>query len=157
GRPREVAWIPFSNGFRLHGWHDGYTRLRGRPIHGRRFTWHDTGVLMVRDNIEATAPVSAVSRIHLHPQCEIVMTNGHGVTIRTQAGLFVIRFVGEGRLQIEDSYYCPEFGKQIPNRALAWATHSSNTVSGYCFAPGASMEQFDLNHGATVNSNHYSW
>jgi uncharacterized heparinase superfamily protein len=119
------------DGFRLRGWHDGYRRLAGSPIHRRTLIWHRKGVLEVHDQVETRKPVQAVVRIHLHPECTIQSMNFNQAKIGFPGGRFEIVFSGSGKLEPEKSYYCPEFGKAIPNVALAFTFESSkdDTVS----------------------------
>jgi uncharacterized heparinase superfamily protein len=157
GRPHQVLWHPHPEGFRLSGWHDGYCRLHGRAVHHRQFTCHHPGVLMVRDHIQSGAPVEAVSRIHLHPSCEIVRTTAREVSFNTQVGPFVTRFAGKGRLAIEDSFYCPQFGRRCPNKTLAWSIQGTNRSGGFCFSPGLRIDRFDLTTGATIGRRNFPW
>jgi uncharacterized heparinase superfamily protein len=94
GRPRDVAWRPLDAGFELEGWHDGYERLRGRPGHRRRFRWHDAGVLLVRDTVRAGVPVAVRSRLHLHPDCELVSLDERSARVRHPGGQCAIAFDG---------------------------------------------------------------
>lgn len=120
GRPRDVSWQPRRDGFDLIGWHDGYHRLRGRPSHTREFTWHERGSLEIRDTLISSEPAEIVSRIHLHPTCEIVSVEGAEVTAACPAGRFRVAFFGEGRLDVAPSWYCPEFGVKLDNKCLAF-------------------------------------
>jgi uncharacterized heparinase superfamily protein len=76
GHPHDVRMASTSDGFELSGWHDGYRHLPGRPVHRRRFHWHDAGSLVIHDEIIASQPVTAVARLHLHPDCRLVETSG---------------------------------------------------------------------------------
>lgn len=120
GYPRDILWEPASNGFRLSGWHDGYRRLPGRPKHHREIVWDASNRLEVRDRIEARRPVGAVSRLHLHPCCRIMRLGKRDALVEYPEGTFVITFTGQGKLSVEDSQYCPEFGRKDPNVALAF-------------------------------------
>src|SRR5439155_11644401 len=120
-RPRDVVWRHERDGFRLSAWHDGYERLAGQPRHAREFRWYRDGVLLVRDRVTASRPVKAVSRLHLHPDCEIEQVSGRRARIRHPAGVFGVAFDGEGELAVEPSTYCPEFGSSVEARALAFA------------------------------------
>ena len=157
GRPYEVKWDPTPVGFRLEGWHDGYHRLAGKPRHGRVFSWHRDGVLMVRDEIESHADSDAASRIHFHPACRIGDDAGGLVQVETPAGPFAIQFTGPGELRREASWYCPEFGKRIPNQALVWSHRAKHSRFGFCLAPGRRIESFDLESGAEVSGTVYTW
>ena len=154
---RDIAWLPEPPGFRLQGWHDGYQRLPGRPRHARLFAWHRDGVLMVRDEIDSAARTEASSRIHLHPDCQVASIQGGSAELSTQAGPFAIRFAGPGALRLEDSIYCPEFGRRIPNQALAWTAQGRQLRFGFCLAPGRLISSFDLEAGATINRQTYPW
>jgi uncharacterized heparinase superfamily protein len=127
GCPRDVRWLPIRDGFRLSGWHDGYKRLKGRPLHHREFHWCRSGALTIRDRTAASKPQSVVSRLHLHPGCSIERIEDNGVLVRYPEGDFKISFSGKGELSIEESYYCPEFGVKTANKALAFAACGCNT------------------------------
>jgi len=157
GRPRDVRWAPFDGGFRLQGWHDSYTRLRGKPKHTRQLTWHDAGILLIRDEVSTKSAVKGVSRIHLHPDCTLVRQDGNSVEMNSPAGPFSVRFAGPGTLQVEESFYCPEFGLRLANKALAWSASGSDIRFGYCIAPVHQIDAFDLEHGATIGEKSYAF
>jgi len=46
-------------------------------------------------------------------------------------GDFRITFSGRGELSIEDSYYCPEFGVKIPNKAVAYTSSGCKTETEF--------------------------
>ena len=127
GRPHDVKWLPDKNGgFQLGSWHDGYKRLKGKPIHHRRFSWNESGKLSVIDKIAASKTQNMVSRLHLHPNCKIDQLKDNFANIAYPAGKIKITFSGDGKLSLEDSYYCPEFGVKIGNKALAFSFSGSN-------------------------------
>jgi hypothetical protein len=41
------------------------------------------------------------------------------VQVRYPGGVFEVRFENEGTVQLEPSFYCPEFGRKIDNAAVA--------------------------------------
>ena len=131
-RPREIRWEPTEDGFRLSGWHDGYERLSGKPRHYRQFSWHERGVLVVKDRVSSARSVSAASRLHLHPDCEIADLGTQTARIRAPGGDFYVAFAGRGRLEVEKSVYCPEFGVAIENQALVF--NSAGPMSRWDFA-----------------------
>ena len=155
-RPRDVEFALLPGGFRLSAWHDGYERLRGRPRHAREFRWYDEGVLLVRDRVTAHRPVSAVSRLHLHPACEIEELAGRRARIRHPGGAFNVVFDGEGDVAIEASTYCPEFGRRFDTRALAFAARGA-AAFGFCIARGDGEVTYHCESGARVNGRDYSW
>ena len=120
GYPCDIIWKPASSGFCLSGWHDGYRWLQGGPTHHRTVVWGSSKGLEVRDRVKARRPVTAVSRLHLHPDCRIISLKNQDVIVEYSAGTFKITFSGQGKLYCENSFYCPEFGYKVPNIALAY-------------------------------------
>jgi uncharacterized heparinase superfamily protein len=157
GRPREVEWEATADGFRLGGWHDGYERLPGRPRHRRWITWHDRGLLMVRDAVTSSRSVKVCARVHLHPDCEVIERAENAVRVRHARGEFSVCFAGPGRLESEHSYYCPEFGTRIENRALAFSAEGSQLEMGFCVADGREVPSWDLGSGAALEGRRYGW
>ncbi len=151
GRPHDVVWQARDDGFRLEAWHDGYQRLPGRPRHDRAFRWYASGVLMVRDRIRAERPVQARSWLHLHPDCEILEQDAHGVLVRFTGGSCRVVFAGEGDLTIETSRHCPEFGIVRESRALCFAARGANIENGFCIANAAASLRYALAAGAQVD------
>jgi uncharacterized heparinase superfamily protein len=132
-----VAFERTADGFRLAGRHDGYERLPGRPRHRRAFAWHHRGALLVRDGVEAERPVRAASRLHLHPDCEIAEQDAAGARLRHPAGELAVAFAGPGRLAVEDSWYCPEFGRALPGRALVYSAAGARIAMGFALVRGS--------------------
>ena len=157
GGPRDVASEATGGGFRLSGWHDGYERLRGRPRHRRHFAWNERGILMVKDAITSSREVRGVSRLHLHPACRIVRLEGKAAVIEHPHGRFGVRFAGAGALDVEASYYCPEFGSRIDNRALAFSAAGSPIETGFCIASDCEQFEYDLTRGARVDGHRFEW
>ena len=133
GRPKKVTFTPSSRGFRLSGQHDGYRRLSGLPVHRRVFVWHDSGVLIVNDRVESRKPVETASRVHLHPDCQVSDLTDLVAKIRYPSGEFVVAWKGDGRLETEDSWYCPEFGVREKNVALVFRAPAP-AVTAFCIA-----------------------
>ncbi len=156
GRPHDVSWKLDENGFRLSGWHDGYRWLKERPVHRREFSWHDAGVLMVRDTIEADGPVSGVCRLHLHPDCEVLKIESRMVTVGYPAGRMTIAFAGVGELDEQDAFYCPGFGRRLDNRALVLSFSGSRVQTGFCIS-SEPFESFDLELGARIRDRIIAW
>jgi len=155
--PRDVRFEPREDGFRLSAWHDGYERLAGRPRHARRFAWHARGVLMVKDEIESGRPVTARSRLHLHPDCEVERFAGSAARIRHPGGTFSIAFAGPGALALEDSTFCPEFGVARPRKALCFEARGARLAFGFCVAKGTGEIGYDLASGADVSGEKVPW
>ena len=126
-----VKWIPSEEGFQLYAKLDGYEKLKSHSLHHRIFNWNKSGILLVEDKITAPCIQSVISRLHLHPNCEITELKDNTVLVTYPAGKFRITFFGNGRFFVEDSYYCPEFGVKIPNKSLASSCSGSTIETGF--------------------------
>jgi uncharacterized heparinase superfamily protein len=157
GRPKDVEWVKSEQGFRLSGWHDGYLRLRSRARHARQFTWHHSGVLMVKDRVAAKLDCDAVSRIHLHPDCELRLLDERRVRVWFPGGDATICFAGLGQLGFEEYPYCPEFGVSMKAAAIKYSVRGSSVETAFCLARGAEGIDLSLREGALVNGCQYAW
>ena len=131
GQPHNVKWIHSENAFQLSAWHDSYKRLKGSPVHYRELNWNKSGKLIIKDIITASKPQSVVSRLHLHPNCKIDQIKASTAWVTYPTGKFEISFLGNGKLSVEDSFYCPEFGVKMANKALAFSFSGSNIETGF--------------------------
>lgn len=134
--PHDVRYGKLPDGFWLSGWHDGYHRLPGKPLHSRHFRWIDDGVLLIGDRITNRWGREAVSRIHFAPGAE-VRTEGRSFKAdfngRTYSGIFS----GSGSLTLDTSTYSPRFGVRLERKCLE-----------YRFAPDEHSVMFALAKGA---------
>ena len=87
--------------------------------------------MTVRDRITASRVVGAVARLHLHPECQIGKMSAPKVEIIHPEGVLGVEFFGNGTLSLEDSYYCSEFGKAIPNTTLAFSASGADMEIGF--------------------------
>ncbi|MEN6428830.1 MAG: alginate lyase family protein [Phycisphaerales bacterium] len=107
GYPREVAWDSRPRGFTLSGWHDGYRRLAGKPVHIRYMEWDASAGLTVRDRVVAHRPVRSVSRLHLHPTCRIVDAESRCIRVSCPAGM--VRIQADTDIQMRETPYFERF------------------------------------------------
>jgi uncharacterized heparinase superfamily protein len=155
GHPRDVRFeAQADGGFRLDAWHDGYERLASRARHRRRFTWHPQGVLIARDDVDARSPVQFASRLHLHPDCDVVLEGPRAARVAGPGGAFRVAFDGAGELALEASRYFPEFGLALHSRALAFRAQAPG-ATGFCISDGDAPLDFDLAAGARVGAVRY--
>jgi uncharacterized heparinase superfamily protein len=154
GRPRDVRFEALGGGFRLDAWHDGYERLPARARHRRRFRWHPEGVLLVRDDVDARRPVASVSRLHLHPDCDVRLEGARAARVAAPGGAFRIAFAGAGELAVEPSRYFPEFGLSLSNRALVFRAQGPG-ATGFCVSDGDAPLAFELESGARIGDTRY--
>jgi uncharacterized heparinase superfamily protein len=120
GYPRQVVWQPSATGFFLSGWHDGYRRLPGRPIHSRCIQWDARTGLTVTDSVTASRSVKAESRLHLHPDCRILRTSAGGIELEHAGGRTRIEGPSGCAARIEEGEYYPQFGVIQKNRVIVF-------------------------------------
>lgn len=95
--------------------HDGYRRLRGRPLH-RRVWRMNARSLRVTDAIEGGFS-EAVARYHLHPAVA-AFGDGRGGVLRLPDGHAVRWSVAGGSARIVPSTWHPEFGRSIASSCI---------------------------------------
>lgn len=110
GRPHDVRRVAESDGFTLSGWHDGFRHLPGRPVHRRTFRWHSAGRLDVVDEVTACRPVTAATRVHLHPECRIVDVDGMVLRAERDGVPFTVTVEEGPAPRIAEGWHCPRFG-----------------------------------------------
>lgn len=103
GRFGEGAWLAAA--------HDGYRRLKGRPVHHRRWLLQP-GALRIEDRIEGVFD-SAVARYRVHPD---VRVEDHALQLDADFGLrWRIEPASE---RIAPSSYHPQFGLNRPCQVI---------------------------------------
>ena len=110
---------------------------------------------LVRDRVGAERAVTARSRLHLHPNCELLEVDATRARVRHPGGEFQVCFAGAGELSVESAHYCPEFGKRMDGRALVFTSRGANLETGFCVAKGGAAVGYDLVTGASVNGARY--
>ena len=118
GYPRDVVWQPSVKGFSLSGWHDGYRRLSGRPVHSRSIQWDARSGLTVTDRVTASCSVKAVSRLHLHPACTILRTSAEGIEVEYPGGRVQIEGANGCVPWIGEGEHYPQFGVRQRNQVI---------------------------------------
>lgn len=115
--PRDLVVMP-DTPIVVHCAHDGYRRLPGRPVHRRKWKLspHD---LVVEDQVQGGS-YPAEARYHLHPSVDVATDAASAVaTLRLPTGVAVTATIEQGRLEIVESQWHPEFGVAIASRCLA--------------------------------------
>jgi uncharacterized heparinase superfamily protein len=107
GHPHDVAWQSDENGFTLSGWHDGYQRLPGKPTHFRRMQWNAAKGLTVQDRITARRAVHCISRLHLHPACQVTGAGSRLVRVSYPGGVFTV--AADCAVGMEETRYFERF------------------------------------------------
>lgn len=132
GGAYDIKFDSFANGgFTVGGYHDGYRRLPGKPVHHREFVWLPSKGLTVNDIVSSSKHCFISSRLHLHPLCSIDSIKNNTVIVFTPVGKVIISFKGEGNISTEKSFYCPHFGLIQDNTCVVFATSGLEMNIGY--------------------------
>ncbi len=103
-----------NNDIFLHASHDGYKSLTGGCIHQRNLTL-TANSLEVSDTILGDFKY-AIARFYIHPSLDVCIRNnvlkikGSKVFLRSNTENMVVT--------LKDSFWYPQFGKQIPNKVI---------------------------------------
>ena len=108
-----------KNNTEVSACHDGYTRLKGRPIHKRDWNFFDNRII-IKDSISGKGVHSVNSILPLHPEVSIINPQENSVECEVNGKLVKIVFEGSGKLQVVSSQYHPEFGLSIDNKQLIY-------------------------------------
>jgi hypothetical protein len=117
-RPRDVVARVADDGLRVSGWHDGYQRLAGRPVHHRELALVPSGALAVWDTVESGVPHSAVSRVRFPPGATVRLEGVAAAAIEVEGVSLALRAFG-GDLTLDAGHYAPRFGERIACPVLA--------------------------------------
>ena len=94
--------------------HDGYRRLRGKPVHTRRWSASERA-LVIEDQVEGDCKF-AQARFHIHPDWKVRL-QGREVTCESEYGVVAL-MVTKGIPNLETSTYHPKFGVTLINKVL---------------------------------------
>ncbi|MDA8095098.1 MAG: alginate lyase family protein [Betaproteobacteria bacterium] len=98
----------------IEGAHDGYRRLKGRPIHRRRWVLQSQR-LEIDDRIEGRAQC-AISRLYLHPETSVFQRPGGGY-VQTTGAMARWEALG-GEVSVRAAHWHPEFGLSLPSTRI---------------------------------------
>jgi uncharacterized heparinase superfamily protein len=114
--PRGLEMLQSNDMIRVRCAHDGYTRLKGRPIHLRNWEISTSG-MVISDTIEGDFG-RAVARYRFHPECVLSPSDGRSGSVEIAGERALSWSVEQGRAAITDSTYHPEFGLSLPTKCL---------------------------------------
>jgi hypothetical protein len=132
GRPRDVTARVSETGLELSGWHDGYSRLRGRPVHTRTLAYRDPGALAVWDVVESGVPHPVVSRVRFAPGARVELAGATDARVELSGVALLLHAFG-GALALETGHFAPRFGERVPCPVLALHARSG-AAFGYVLA-----------------------
>jgi uncharacterized heparinase superfamily protein len=117
--------IKNSNNYKsIYCTHDGYKRLKGKPIHKRSWEFFESS-LIIKDHLEGSFE-SAYAYFHFHPLINISKENNHNWKLETQDGKKINFNIKIGDAKVENSFYSPEFGKRIETKRLKVSLDKKN-------------------------------
>jgi uncharacterized heparinase superfamily protein len=118
GKPRDVVARAAPEALHVSGWHDGYRRLRGRPVHHRELAYLREGALLVWDTVEGAAESATVSRVRFAPGVAVVLEGANSASVEAGGERLALGSFG-GALTLEPDHYAPRFGERQPCLVLA--------------------------------------
>jgi uncharacterized heparinase superfamily protein len=148
GRPRDVSAEVDADGLHVAGWHDGYRRLGGRPIHHRELRWAPPRTLLVWDTVQSSRVWPSVSRVRFAPASRVSIGSPVEAVVATGDVELTLRAFG-GTLAIEEGAHAPRFGERIPCPVIALHRGGAGEF-GYALAPRDTAVAIDA-AGATVD------
>ncbi|MDO9117855.1 MAG: alginate lyase family protein [Nitrospira sp.] len=103
------------------GAHDGYTRLKGRPIHTRSIAYDGKETWIIEDRLEGSGAHRMESYLHIHPDYH-VEKNGASFHITEANGktIAMIEPAEANPVKIERGSYFPEFGRKYENDVMVF-------------------------------------
>jgi len=115
-RPRVGVsqFVGGEGGILLQGHHDGYRRLKGKPVVVRRLEANAEGIVF-HDRIDGSHWHEATSRLLLHPDCRIEL---HGDLAIVHRGEVSIAVKGSAPLHVEPAVWWPDMGVELATRRL---------------------------------------
>ena len=116
-RVRDVGVRDNRDRIEVVGTHDGYTRLAGRPLHKRSWTF-TADSLTVYDEVQGGMKRGAVARFHLEPGVRADLdAGGRSGHFHTPGGRF-LRWNANSPATLERVVWYPEFGKSLASMSL---------------------------------------
>jgi uncharacterized heparinase superfamily protein len=100
--------------------HDGYKRLKGSPVHSRKWSITEE-MLLVTDKIIGSGKHRVTSVLPLHPGVLVSEIQENCVDLEIDGKRIKVCFEGKGSLIIAESHYHPEFGLSIENKKVIFS------------------------------------
>jgi uncharacterized heparinase superfamily protein len=123
---------------RFSGSHDGFRRLRGRPVHMRIIEYETDGVWTVVDTFSGKGDHRVENFVHLHPDLHARCV-GSIISLSLSSNRVVaeIEVLNVTEIVLEKGWYCPEFGTRLENTVIRLSSSGSLPQSlGYRIVKG---------------------
>jgi len=97
--------------------HDGYRRLRGSPVHQRRWCLRE-GRLELNDRVDGHGDHQVECFFHLHPEVQAGAIEGHVLSLSGSDGRGLARLTLDASFEwaVRDGHWYPGFGIQTRNQ-----------------------------------------
>ena len=106
-----------GNNLEVHCSHDGYDRLKGKPVHTRSWYMNERE-LLIKDNVLGYYK-TAEARFHFHPDIQVTIKPNHkSGTVLMEGNKILTWFIDDGFAALEESFWYPKFGMTVPNFCL---------------------------------------
>jgi len=102
----------------FEGGHTGYKRLHGSPIHFRHITLSNDESWEIWDKVIGKGEHILESFVHFHPSVEYYNESQWLFAVGSGDKQILLEIIDADSYSLEDSFYCPEFGKKIQNKRL---------------------------------------
>jgi len=96
--------------------HDGYKRLRGKPVHNRTWVSYESK-FEIYDEIDGAWHTAYVF-VHFHPDVSVEIKSNTELTVKLLDNREINCSVSGGSMEILESTYHPEFGLSIMSKCL---------------------------------------
>jgi uncharacterized heparinase superfamily protein len=115
--PESVKFNRTEKGISFEGIFTGYSELIGDGLEHKRILNYSKkkNEIKIIDFVSGKGRHSCKSFIHLHPEVKIKESDN---TVMLERDSIQVRFI-TGNYNIEESYYCSEFGKRIKNKTIS--------------------------------------
>lgn len=108
----------------FEGAHDGYRRLKGKPIHKRRISYDGHRNWVVTDELEGAGIHRMQSFVHISPDCALVESGSNSFRIECCGeAIATIQALSACQTTMTEGCYFPEFGLSRKNLVLAFSCH----------------------------------
>ncbi len=113
-----------EHSIQFKGSHEGYKKLKGKPVHERRIQYIHRNQWVITDIISGKGVHLCQSFIHIHPNFRAQLNNNKEVSLLDSASNVIAKITvsNADQVNIEKSWYCPEFGKRYENDVVVLQT-----------------------------------
>lgn len=111
-----------TSGFEwVYARHNAYRRL-GVAWVSRWLACRPGGPWLCVDQAVGAGEHTLSHRLHLHPDVRVELQDNSIVTLLLDDHAFKLQFLVAGKLDVQETWYCPEFGVKRPKQTLCWST-----------------------------------